>query len=76
MHDEYAPGGGPRRVPHDSITTGVLSPDVEWTSGPGRAVLNYPSVRLASGQVTSWEWAEDYSIPWDLYTEVEGWHHS
>ena len=41
-----------------------------------RAVLNYPSVRLASGQVTTWEPAEDYSIPWDLLTDVEGWHHS
>lgn len=41
-----------------------------------RAVLNYPSVRLASGRVAIWERPEDYSIPWDLLTEAEGWHHS
>jgi hypothetical protein len=41
-----------------------------------RAVLNYPSVRLASGQVRMWERPEDYSIPWDLLAEREGWHHS
>jgi hypothetical protein len=41
-----------------------------------RAVLNYPSVRLASGQVRVWERPEDYTIPWDLLAEHEGWHHS
>jgi hypothetical protein len=41
-----------------------------------RAVLNYPSVRLASGQLRLWERPEDYSIPWDLLAEREGWHHS
>ena len=41
-----------------------------------RDVLNYPSVRLASGQVRIWERPEDYSIPWDLLADTEGWHHS
>jgi hypothetical protein len=41
-----------------------------------RDVLNYPSVRLASGRVRIWERPEDYSIPWDLLVETEGWHHS
>ncbi len=41
-----------------------------------RAVLNYPSVRLASGQLRLWERPGDYSIPWDLLVEREGWHHS
>ena len=38
-----------------------------------RDVLNYPSVRLASGTVTTWERPDDYSIPCDLLVEVEGW---
>jgi hypothetical protein len=41
-----------------------------------RDVLNYPSVRLASGQVNTWQRPEDDSIPWDLLAEIEGWHHS
>jgi hypothetical protein len=41
-----------------------------------RNVLNYPSVRLASGQVATWEKPEDYAINWDALAEVEGWHHS
>ena len=41
-----------------------------------RAVLNYPSVRLASGRVMTWERPEDYEIRWDLIAEREGWHHS
>ncbi len=41
-----------------------------------RAVLNYPSVRLASGQLRMWERPEDYAIPWNLLAEREGWHRS
>jgi hypothetical protein len=41
-----------------------------------RDVLNYPSIRLASGRVTTWERRQDYEIPWDLIAEREGWHHS
>ena len=41
-----------------------------------RNVLNYPSVRLASGRVTTWEKPEDYAINWDALAEVEGWHRS
>ena len=41
-----------------------------------RAVLNYPSVRLASGRLMTWERPEDYAIDWDRLAAVEGWHHS
>lgn len=41
-----------------------------------RAVLNYPSVRLASGRLHTWQHPEEYVIPWDQLAEHEGWHHS
>jgi hypothetical protein len=41
-----------------------------------RAVLNYPSVRLASGRLHTWERPEDYVVPWDQLADHEGWHHS
>ena len=39
--------------------------------------LNYPHVRLASGEVTVWDTKEDYAAI-DIFDKLEaiGWHHS
>ncbi len=41
-----------------------------------RAILNYPSVRMASGTVRVWHDSDEYEIDWDTLRTQEGWHHS
>jgi hypothetical protein len=71
MVDEQDPAAIGRAVAEEYIAA-FTARDIERS----RAVLNYPSVRLASGRVMTWERPEDYDIPWDLLAEREGWHHS
>jgi hypothetical protein len=71
MTDEQDPAAIGRAVATEYVSA-FTDRDIERS----RDVLNYPSIRLASGRVMTWEAREDYTIPWDLLAEREGWHHS
>lgn len=71
MSEPHDPAAIGRAVAEEYVAA-FTERDVERS----RAVLNYPSIRLASGRVTTWERPEDYDIRWDLLEEREGWHHS
>jgi hypothetical protein len=59
-----------------AVATEYVSAFTDRDMERSRAVLNYPSIRLASGRVMTWQSPDEYTIPWDLLAEREGWHHS
>jgi hypothetical protein len=71
MTDEQDPAAIGRAVATEYVSA-FTDRDMERS----RDVLNYPSVRLASGRVMTWATRDDYEIRWDLLAEREGWHHS
>jgi len=71
MTDEQDPAAIGRAVAEEYVSA-FTDRDLERS----RAILNYPSVRLASGRLVVWERPEDYEVGWDRIVEREDWHHS
>lgn len=72
MTEQHADAAAAARAVAEEYVRAFNAADLEAS----RAILNYPSVRLASGTLRVWDAPADYGIDWDALRTHEGWHHS